>query len=102
MGSTPTLQKSPVSTAVEGGDCSSTAAPQAWCLSTLANAVPGVESLEPHQTRLRPGLGRPPPPASSLLLLSLGAAGGLSVLSLTRPLLSFLASFLSLLGSRFT
>ncbi|XP_021084791.1 chitotriosidase-1 isoform X2 [Mesocricetus auratus] len=66
MGSTPTLEKNPVSTAVQGGNCSSRAVPLTWCLVTLASAVPGVESLEPHlpKSEARPGI--PKQPASAL------------------------------------
>lgn len=89
MGSTPTLEKNPVSSTVQGGGCFRRAVRQTLCLVTLASAVPGVESLGPRppQSEARPGIPKLP-------LHSLGAAG-FSVLSMTQPLFSFLASFVS-------
>uniref|UniRef100_A0A8C2LMG6 Chitinase 1 n=1 Tax=Cricetulus griseus TaxID=10029 RepID=A0A8C2LMG6_CRIGR len=48
MGSTPTLEKNPVSSTVQGGGCFRRAVRQTLCLVTLASAVPGVESLGPR------------------------------------------------------
>lgn len=44
---TPTHRTDPATTALQGGACSSKAAPGAWCSAPPANAAPEVESPRP-------------------------------------------------------